>query len=208
LLGRQMYGRISGRCTHNKERQKMAIKKAKTTKKKTVKKKIDAEELMGEVQARFKVIEEKLDTLLSKTAVLARMVSTEHDPGFKTHATVTKKFPIPQDRRPRERKMHKVVCADCKTNCEVPFVPRADRPVYCRTCFSNRRNESRTRNIPDRANIVEEIAKTLKIDIDKPLKAKAVKTEKTKAKTSKPKKAKPKVSRAKRPKTKKTKAKK
>ncbi|MBI5359697.1 MAG: DNA-directed RNA polymerase [Planctomycetes bacterium] len=38
------------------------------------------------------------------------------------------------DFRPRE--MHKAVCADCKKECEVPFKPREDRPVYCRECYS------------------------------------------------------------------------
>ena len=32
--------------------------------------------------------------------------------------------------------MHKAVCADCKAECEVPFKPSGDRPVYCRDCFS------------------------------------------------------------------------
>lgn len=34
------------------------------------------------------------------------------------------------------KEMHKAVCADCKKECEVPFKPREDRPVYCRDCFS------------------------------------------------------------------------
>jgi len=28
-----------------------------------------------------------------------------------------------------------VICADCGTECQVPFVPRTDRPVYCSDCF-------------------------------------------------------------------------
>jgi CxxC-x17-CxxC domain-containing protein len=34
------------------------------------------------------------------------------------------------------QQMHKAVCADCKKECEVPFKPKEDRPVYCRDCFS------------------------------------------------------------------------
>ena len=34
-----------------------------------------------------------------------------------------------------QREMHKAVCADCHKECEVPFKPRQDRPVYCRDCF-------------------------------------------------------------------------
>ncbi len=37
------------------------------------------------------------------------------------------------NRGPRE--MHKAVCADCGKECEVPFKPSGDRPVYCRECF-------------------------------------------------------------------------
>ena len=185
----------------------MTTKKVKTTKKKDIKKKIDMGGLLVELQARFDAIEEKLDTLLSKSAVLSRMISTERDPGFKTQATVNKRFSIPQDSNPRERKMHKVVCTECKNDCEVPFVPRPGRPVYCKTCYSNRRNESDSRNIPNREEIVAEIAKTLKIDMVEPSKTKALKTGKVKPKVSKAKKTKPKVSKVKKPKAKVTKAK-
>jgi len=37
------------------------------------------------------------------------------------------------DRPPRE--MHKVTCADCGTETEVPFKPDGTRPVYCRECY-------------------------------------------------------------------------
>lgn len=36
---------------------------------------------------------------------------------------------------PREREMHTVVCAACGVETQVPFKPRGDRPVYCRSCF-------------------------------------------------------------------------
>jgi len=34
------------------------------------------------------------------------------------------------------KQMHKVICADCGNECEVPFKPTGDRPVYCRDCFA------------------------------------------------------------------------
>ena len=37
------------------------------------------------------------------------------------------------------REMFKAICAECKKECEVPFKPRDDRPVYCRDCFSKRK---------------------------------------------------------------------
>ncbi|MFH1457767.1 MAG: CxxC-x17-CxxC domain-containing protein [Candidatus Omnitrophota bacterium] len=41
------------------------------------------------------------------------------------------------------REMHKAICAECKKECEVPFKPREDRPIYCRDCYSKRKNEGR-----------------------------------------------------------------
>ena len=38
-----------------------------------------------------------------------------------------------------EREMHKVTCADCGNEAEVPFKPKEDRPVYCRECFQKHR---------------------------------------------------------------------
>ena len=36
-------------------------------------------------------------------------------------------------------KMHKSVCSDCGYECEVPFKPNPNRPVYCKTCWVSRR---------------------------------------------------------------------
>ncbi|OGI15170.1 hypothetical protein A3K63_03505 [Candidatus Micrarchaeota archaeon RBG_16_49_10] len=42
------------------------------------------------------------------------------------------------DRRDRfggPREMHDAVCSDCGQTTQVPFKPKADRPVYCRDCY-------------------------------------------------------------------------
>ncbi len=41
-------------------------------------------------------------------------------------------------RQPRE--MHKVTCAECGKETEVPFKPSGDRPVYCQDCFQSHRS--------------------------------------------------------------------
>lgn len=41
------------------------------------------------------------------------------------------------DRPPRE--MHKVTCAECGIETEVPFKPDGTRPVYCRDCYQKRK---------------------------------------------------------------------
>jgi CxxC-x17-CxxC domain-containing protein len=35
-----------------------------------------------------------------------------------------------------DREMFSTVCDSCKNNCEVPFKPSGDKPVYCSDCFS------------------------------------------------------------------------
>ena len=36
------------------------------------------------------------------------------------------------------RPMYSAVCAECGQQTEVPFEPRGDRPVYCRSCYTER----------------------------------------------------------------------
>lgn len=38
----------------------------------------------------------------------------------------------------RERGFTKAICAQCNKECEVPFKPSGDRPVYCQDCFAKR----------------------------------------------------------------------
>lgn len=37
------------------------------------------------------------------------------------------------------RTMHSAVCASCGADTRVPFIPRGDRPVYCKDCYNARR---------------------------------------------------------------------
>jgi CxxC-x17-CxxC domain-containing protein len=37
------------------------------------------------------------------------------------------------------RMQYTAVCAACGSETRVPFVPKGDRPVYCRACFNARR---------------------------------------------------------------------
>lgn len=40
------------------------------------------------------------------------------------------------------RQMHPATCSECGEMTEIPFVPRANRPVYCSTCYSKLRSGS------------------------------------------------------------------
>jgi len=61
-----------------------------------------------------------------------------------------------RDRRPArnsDRPMYKAVCASCGQDCDVPFRPSGDRPVYCSRCFDEKgRPDSRGSNRSDRGD--------------------------------------------------------
>ena len=40
------------------------------------------------------------------------------------------------------RQMYSAICSNCGKETEVPFLPRTDKPVYCRECFQERRASS------------------------------------------------------------------
>ena len=43
-----------------------------------------------------------------------------------------------------------VTCADCGDQCTIPFVPKTDRPVYCRDCFRKNKPDGTDNNRPTR----------------------------------------------------------
>ena len=44
----------------------------------------------------------------------------------------------------RKNESATVTCADCGTECQIPFVPKTDKPVYCSDCFrQNKAQDSR-----------------------------------------------------------------
>lgn len=48
-----------------------------------------------------------------------------------------------RDRGGRDRgpmQLYPAVCSDCRKNCEVPFRPTGDKPVYCRDCFGKQQH--------------------------------------------------------------------
>ena len=49
------------------------------------------------------------------------------------------------------RQMHKTICDNCGKDCEVPFRPSGDKPVYCSDCFEKNREGSEPRRFEDRS---------------------------------------------------------
>ena len=46
--------------------------------------------------------------------------------------------------------MFSTTCAECHKQCEVPFRPNGNKPVYCNECFSSRREDSPREDYPKR----------------------------------------------------------
>jgi CxxC-x17-CxxC domain-containing protein len=44
------------------------------------------------------------------------------------------------------RQMHHAVCDECGNDCEVPFKPSGDKPIYCSSCFEKRNGGSSQRS--------------------------------------------------------------
>lgn len=93
----------------------------------------DLTEIIGKMQEQLFSLERKIDSLINRPSVQPSQARFEQ--------------PRRNDRPQhgydyRQRNMFKVICADCNKECEIPFKPRPDRPVYCRECFSRRKNTS------------------------------------------------------------------
>lgn len=79
-----------------------------------------------------------------------------------------------RDHRGGDRQMHKVICDNCHKECEVPFKPSNDKPIYCNECFAKQRrgrsNDGRgnsqahfeTKNSEQTAKFHEEIMKSIR----------------------------------------------
>jgi CxxC-x17-CxxC domain-containing protein len=45
--------------------------------------------------------------------------------------------------RSERPEMHSVICDKCGKNCQVPFKPSSDKPVFCDECFGGKRDTGR-----------------------------------------------------------------
>lgn len=86
--------------------------------------------LINKIQDHLFSLERKIDTLLSRS------------PGHFQEKHFEHKRPDDRERHGgfRERNFYKAVCADCGNECELPFKPGPNRPVYCKECFSKRKS--------------------------------------------------------------------
>lgn len=55
------------------------------------------------------------------------------------------------DRNHERPQMHTAICSNCGKECQLPFRPNSDRPVYCSDCFAKMNGSEPRRNF-DRNN--------------------------------------------------------
>lgn len=51
-----------------------------------------------------------------------------------------RRFEDRRPERPEERSMFDAVCDECGNSCKVPFQPSGDKPIYCSSCFGEKKN--------------------------------------------------------------------
>lgn len=87
---------------------------------------------------------------------------------YRTGGRGVGKGPSRFGKRDTERVRTKVTCSDCGQECEVPFKPTSDKPMYCNACFGKREKplSSKTSEIDfDKINEkLNKIMKALKIE--------------------------------------------
>jgi len=100
-------------------------------------------ELIGKVErqlnAQLSAMDKKLDVLMSQSE------KRPFEKNYSQHPPRQFNRPNRHDaggrnKGPRERTFTRVVCADCSKECEIPFKPSGGRPVYCKDCFTKRRD--------------------------------------------------------------------
>lgn len=151
--------------------------------KSTKKAKADLPELvtvMVKLVERLEALEKKTDLVLSRISSL---------PAEVRQASASSPHAVPSQQAahiaPRERPMYQAICADCCKSCEVPFRPTAERPVYCKACFTIRK-AGHVPQDPDHGSTVPQAKRVMPTTL-----APAPKTEAPKEKKQTPKKAKP-----------------
>jgi CxxC-x17-CxxC domain-containing protein len=93
---------------------------------------------LNKIQQQLAFLEKKIDTLIGNSSARQAEARPFHRP-FQSSGHTHGQGQGRQDNDYRERTLHKAVCADCKKECQVPFRPTGDRPVYCKDCFGKRK---------------------------------------------------------------------
>ncbi len=102
---------------------------------------------IDDMQRQLSAIEKKLDDLIVRSS--SRPVEKSYSQRPERHFDRPPRHDTPRYDRGREgnrtgeRTLTRVICAGCNKECEIPFKPSGDRPVYCKECYAKRRKSNR-----------------------------------------------------------------
>ena len=99
---------------------------------------LDIADLINRMQQQLVFLEKKIDTLITQSKERPFEGSRLSVPAQRFPPS-SRQDEIRQRTDHRERTLYKAICADCSKECEVPFRPSGDRPVFCKECFSKRK---------------------------------------------------------------------
>jgi CxxC-x17-CxxC domain-containing protein len=91
--------------------------------------------LMNKMQQQLISLEQKIDTLSNRLPENPFKEKHFSKPFDRFNRYSTKK----QSDISKKRNFTNAVCAGCNKECEIPFKPNGNRPVYCKECFSKRK---------------------------------------------------------------------
>lgn len=101
----------------------------------------DLATLINRIQERIGFLEKKIDILISQSS--KKPAEEKHfSKPFQRFDHSRHHERGDRDNNFRERSFTRVICSDCGKECEVPFKPSGDRPVYCKECFAKRKGGS------------------------------------------------------------------
>jgi len=120
--------------------------------------------MITKIAAQLTALDKKVDALINKCTSQPVEMRTPPKPSFPQPMNAQ----IQGSGRPNVhqpgRPMYRATCADCKKECDVPFKPSGERPVYCKECFSRRKSlntfKVTTDNKPNAVPPVQAIVQT------------------------------------------------
>jgi len=95
--------------------------------------------VMAKLVERLEALERKTDLIISRIADLPQEIKRAGPDVRRPEPPPHLVHGSPPNHASRERILYQAVCADCRKNCEVPFKPTGERPVYCKECFAQRK---------------------------------------------------------------------
>jgi CxxC-x17-CxxC domain-containing protein len=100
----------------------------------------DTDNLLYKINQRLEFLEKKIDMLVNRSST-GDIVSRARAPLVPSRGQERYGFHRERsDSFSEKREFTKVQCAGCGNECEVPFKPTGDRPVYCRVCFAKQKD--------------------------------------------------------------------